>query len=828
MDALKIAKNEIGVSKHLHITHLNEPTIFEMDNGQIGCVISLKGVPFDTATNDELNSYKRSKHHALFVLGEEYCVYEHTIRKKMNIHLNGEFKESFTAIVNDKYHEQFRTTNLYENELYITILYRGLDAGKFGKGLNFLQKINNKLIKEARSNYRDQAIQKLKKAIQQFLALMSRFSPTLLGTKDQALGYSEVLTFFGLFVNGLEATKFKMPTFAFPIVKGMKDSNKELELYPYGNISNYLPVKRLFFGNYIEFKGVNGKSIFGAILSLKVYGTNTAPIMLDKLLHLDCEFIYTNSFAIEPNEIAQNKIVKQLIRMENSNDPAISQRQQLEQCRDDLASDVLKVGYHHNTVMLLSKDLEHLQEMLNKAIKVYSEISIIAVQETIGMEPAFWAQIPGNQKYVVRSSLITSQNFVDFCPLHNYRTGYRDRNHLGSAVTLIETPSKTPLFFNFHTKGSGDKNDLTPGHATIIGGNGSGKTVFMGFMDSQMSRYGGRSFFFDRDRGLEIYIRATGGIYTIISPDYPEDVQFNPFWLPDTPKNRSFLKKWFGQLLKEEIESELPADIEEVISECIDYAYDSLSKEHRNLSAVSKLLPVSFSRWNRLKKWLRGDGIRNDGEYAYLFDNPIDKLNLSISKIGFDFTELLNAQNNILTAVCMYLVHCIKESLDGQRVSIYFDEGWQILSNDYWKQQLKQDLPTLRKLNAHIILATQSPESVINSALSAQFLDNCATNIFFCNAKADYEKHYKYFNVTTSEFDFIKNTPTERRLFLYKQAEESAICKLNLSGMDNELAIYSANKKTVKLLDKIRNELGDDPKIWIPEFYKRVKELKEH
>ena len=175
----------------------------------------------------------------------------------------------------------------------------------------------------------------------------------------------------------------------------------------------------------------------------------------------------------------------------------------------------------------------------------------------------------------------------------------------------------------------------------------------------------------------------------------------------------------------------------------------------------------------------------------------------------------------------MYLVHCIKESLDGQRVSIYFDEGWQILSNDYWKQQLKQDLPTLRKLNAHIILATQSPESVINSALSAQFLDNCATNIFFCNAKADYEKHYKYFNVTTSEFDFIKNTPTERRLFLYKQAEESAICKLNLSGMDNELAIYSANKKTVKLLDKIRNELGDDPKIWIPEFYKRVKELKE-
>lgn len=827
MEALKLSQQEIGVSKHIHMTHLNDPTIFEADNGQIGCTIKIKGVPFDTATNEELNSYKRTWHHAVCTLGDTFCIYSHTIRRKMNITLEGDFNEPFTHHVNEQYHAQFKNTNLYANELYITILYKGIDSGKFGKALKFLEKISHKAMKEARADSRERAIADLKKAVSQLMTSMGRFKPYLLGSQDHVLGYSELLSFLALFVNGIEPIQFKNPNFATPINSGVQNAIKAIELYPNGNIANYLPAKRLFFGDYIEFRGVNQRSLFASMLSIKEYGTDSAPIMLDKLLHLDCEFIHTNTFAIEPGDRVQGKITKQVVRMENANDKAISQVLELRQCSDDLASGRLKVGYHHNTLMLISNDLTHLKESINKAMKVYSDVLFIATQESIGMEPAFWAQMPANQKYIVRSALITSKNFVDFAPLHNYRTGYRDQNHLGSAVTLIETPSKTPMFFNYHMKGSGKQNDLTPGHTTIIGGNGSGKTVFMGFMDSQMSRYGGRSFFFDRDQGLEIYVRAASGVYAIISPDYPNETQFNPFWLEDTPKNRSFLKSWLGELIKEEGEVELPAAIDAQVIECINYAYDALSKSHRNLTTATKLLPVDFPRWHRLKKWLRSDGVRNAGEYAYLFDHDEDHLDLNCQKMGFDFTELMNQPKSVLGAVCMYLVHRIKESLDGQRVSIYFDEGWQILDNDYWKKQLKQDLPTLRKLNAHIVLATQSPESVVNSALSAQFLDNCATNIFFCNAKANYEKHYKHFNVSVSEFDFIKNTPRERRLFLYKQSEESAICQLNLTGMDDAMAVYSANKTTVRLLEQIREEVGDDPRIWLPLFHERRRCLHE-
>jgi type IV secretion system protein VirB4 len=472
---------------------------------------------------------------------------------------------------------------------------------------------------------------------------------------------------------------------------------------------------------------------------------------------------------------------------------------------------------------------------MNRAITCYSEASFGVIAESLGLEAAFWAQFPGNQAYIFRAVLITSQNYVDFCPMHNYRTGYVNQNHLGGAVSLLETPSKTPMFFNFHARGSGKKNDLTPGHTTIIGGNGSGKSVFMGFMDSQMSRYGGRSYFFDRDRGLEIYIRATGGSYWVISPNHPEDSCFNPFALEDTALNRAFLKTWMKQLVRREDETELDSKTELMLSDCVDYAFESLLPEHRYLSMVCRILPLDFSRWDRLRQWLRQDGRYSDGEYSYLFDNHRDnfkiknnfnfKNNLSYSnhlKMGFDFTELHAQPHSVLTSVCMYLMHQIKTSLDGSRVSIFFDEGWQILDNPYWQHRLKQDLPTFRKMNAHLILATQSPESILGSALSAQFLDNSATHIFFCNPNANFEKHYRHFHITASEFNFLAKVPQELRWFLYKQGQESAICKLNLSGMDAFLAVYSGNKTTLDILDKLRAEVGDDPEIWLPLFCKKV------
>ena len=795
MPALPRVLRERGVSMRIPITHLNTPSVFEAQHGQLGSVIKLQGIPSDTASNDELNSATRSWHHAISQLDENFCVMVHTFRRKLNVSLSGQFDNDFCAVLDAAYHQKFNATPLYANELYLAVLYKGVDTGKVGKLSQLVNRLSNKTIKGARERWRKDGMASLQRAVDQLMASLGRFGPTLLGTRDEVLGYSELLSFLALTVNVGEHIPFKQP-----------------QAYPKNHIGEYLPAKRILFGRYLELQNEWSKPRFGAMLSIKRYGDVSASVMFDKLLHIDAEFVSTQTFAVEPQASASKKLELQHTKLLNSNDKARSQIAELEVCKDDLASHRYSAGQHHHSLLLLSDSIATLKKQITKVIKVYADSGIVAFHDLLGQEPLFWAQVPCNQAFIVRSGFVTSKNFTDFVSLHNYRTGYRDQNHLGSAVSLIETPSKTPMFFNFHQKGSGKKNDLTPGHATIIGGNGSGKTVFECFMDAQMTRYGGRSFFFDRDRGTEIYVRACGGVYCIISPNYPEDVQFNPFSLDDSPENRSFLKAWMGELVREAGEEELPASIEAQLSACVDYAFDSLAAEHRYLSNVVKMLPIDFPRWDRLSKWM------GQGDYAYLFDHQVDGLDIHATKIGFDLTDLMKQPQSITTAVMMYLFQRIELSLTGARVSVYLAEGWQYLNHPFWVKKLTSWLPTLRKLNCHIVLDTQSPKSVVNSKVSAEYLDNSACSIFFCNDKAD-AAIYSQFNITAPEFDFIKNTPKEKRLFLYKQGHKSAICKLGLTGMDDFIAVLSGNKESVNFVQKVRGEVGNDPEKWLPMLY---------
>ena len=475
--------------------------------------------------------------------------------------------------------------------------------------------------------------------------------------------------------------------------------------------------------------------------------------------------------------------------------------------------------------MLLSDSIQDLERLIAQTIKCYMNAGIVAVRETLGQEPAFWSQIPTNFKYIARSSLISSKNFADFFPLHNYRTGFMDANHLGSAMMLVETPSKTPLWLNLHAKGPRD--NPSPGHTTLIGGNGSGKTVAMCCFDAQLNRYGGSSFFFDRNRGAEIYIRACEGHYAVLSPDHAEEIHFNPLQLPDTATNRKFCKDWLIQLVKKEDETEIDERMVDQLGQCVDYAYEQLAQEHRNLTHATKILPITFDRWIRLRRWLRGDKSRPDGEYAYLFDNEFDALNLQ-NKMGFDMTHFLDHEPpSVLAALTMYLMHRIELSLkkDGRLVSIFLDEAWQYLDNDYWQKKLKKWLPTLRKLNCHLIFATQSPRSVVSSPIKHMILDNCATNIYFANPQAKPEDYIDGFNLSPEEFNCIKENDAQSRLFLYKQGHESSLARLNLGHLKDLLKIMSGTQASVDLLTNIRKEVGDHPKTWLPIFLERSRML---
>ena len=77
---------------------------------------------------------------------------------------------------------------------------------------------------------------------------------------------------------------------------------------------------------------------------------------------------------------------------------------------------------------------------------------------------------------------------------------------------------------------------------------GSGKTVFVGFMLAMLARQGVTQVVFDKDRGLEILVRALGGTYLPLKNGAPTG--FNPLQLPPTPANVEFLKIWLRSLVR--------------------------------------------------------------------------------------------------------------------------------------------------------------------------------------------------------------------------------------------------------------------------------------
>jgi len=819
--ARKVAKQEARVSDLCPITHLNSPHVFETKTGLIGSVIRVAGVAFEIEEPETLNHHSHLIHQALVGLDERFIVMATIHRKKKSVIIDGHFRSKFLSDLNNRYMTRFANQSLYINELYLTVILKGDTSSKTATSLTWLKRFMDVKTKGSRSTSRQAAMLVLNQTIQQVKSNLSTFKPEILGEADARLGYSELMQFLSIIPNAGESLAYPSPAFCPPIATDIPAVFQQENLYPDGNLSQYLSRYQLLFGEYVQFQGNTTKDMrFAAMLSLKKYPGFTACWLLDLMLSLDCEFVSTSTFAPIGREASLKQIESKRNQLISAEDKGASQIDALAGLEDGLASETERLGIHHHTLMLIAPHKKQLELAVMEATKRYSQVNIAVVKESpLGIETAFWSQLPGNHYLIARASLITSKNFVDFAPLHNTQCQFHTGNHLGGAVTILETPSKTPVFFNYHTKGS--STNPSKGHTAVFGGNDGGKTTLVSFLDAQMSRFAGRSFFIDRDESAKIYILACGNsAYTVVSPSNP--IAMNPLKLSDTPENRSFLKAWLASLIQLEGEVSLPGALSSIVNDCIDYAFEQLSPQYRTLSHLSRYLPVDFARWPELHKWLKGNEKRADGDYHWLFDNESDALAFDFDKVGFDVTYLMDkAPHLISTPVYMYLVHRISECLDGRLTSIFVEESWQVFASPYWRKDLSEKLPTIRKKNGHFIFATQSPKTVATSAISHVVLDNLATLILFPNAMADRETYIERLQLTESQFQFIKETPAESRIFLYKQGNDALLCKLDLSEMPEFIRILSGNTKSVQLLDALMIEVGDNPDIWVPEFMRR-------
>ena len=318
------------------------------------------------------------------------------------------------------------------------------------------------------------------------------------------------------------------------------------------------------------------------------------------MLRQPYEMIVTESYAPAERTTARERIDLALRRLRAVDEEAAAERADMLTARDELGNGSVGFGDHHLTVLVRESDLARLDEATASCAAALADAGAIAVREDINLEPGFWAQFPGNEQYVVRRALISSANMASFGSMHGFALGKASGNHWGEAVTLLQTTSATPFFFNFHN------GDL--GNFSVIGPSGSGKTVVMNFLAAQAQKFNPRTVLFDKDRGAELFIRGIGGRYDRISAGEPTG--FNPLALPDTAENKAFLRDWLGVILDANGPEELAT-----IASAVDAAYQN-DPSLRRLRHFKELLagsrrPQPGDLADRLSAWI---GERLDGD----------------------------------------------------------------------------------------------------------------------------------------------------------------------------------------------------------------------
>ncbi len=786
-----------------YLSHVGE-SVVKTQAGDFVQVFRLAGASFESADDETLNNWhERLNVTWRNIANSNLALWTHLIRRRERAVAGQRDTTGFAGRLVRKYRERLANETLMVNELYLSLVHRpvaGVVPGATSRLLSRAGRATERAIIV-------DAVETCEKLGQAVAASLARYEPERLSLYDAGgRTYSRLLEFFGVIINA----EWR----AVPL--------------PRAPLNEVLATSRPLFGSEVIEYRLPTETRFGAFLGIKEYPTPTSVGMYNALLSAPFEFVLTQSFAFLTKGAAQGLLQRQFNRMANAGDFAVSQTEELKEALDALTANEFVMGDHHFTLQVLTAPssarsasdgmiLKRLNDDVALARTMLADSGMTVAREDLALEAAFWSQLPGNFSLRPRKAPVSSRNFAAMVPWHNYPTGRVTGNHWGDALALLITSARSPYYFSLHAcdprdPEGGSRKDT--GHTFICGPTGSGKTVFIGFLISLLAGQGATQVIFDKDQGLEILVRALGGVYLPLQAGRPTG--FNPLQLDPTPVNIEFLKAWLRMLARgpAPLTTREQADLDQALRGTL-----ALEMPARRLSRLIEFAdPTQPDGIHaRLARWSHSA----QGEYGWVFDNAADSIVPQLAgntTIGFDVTHFLS--NELIRGpVNRYLFHLVEQLLDGRQLVCWVDEFSNALSDVDFESFADNAPKTWRKLNGVLCAATQTARGVLNSRIARTVVEQTATKVFFPNPDADAEDYIDGFGLTEREFKLLKEQlEPGSRMFLVKQGHDSVVCALDLNGFDAELAVISGRRSTVEQLHRIMRTVGSDPSQWLGTF----------
>ncbi|RRS01167.1 VirB4 family type IV secretion/conjugal transfer ATPase [Aquabacterium soli] len=812
-----LGKGEVHVAHYIPMgVHIAPDVVKLRENGDVCATWRLHGIPFETASADQIASAKRELVNFLHgvrgsEISEPCAIWVHRVRRRFTDRLKGRFPNDFAQQLNDKYYDKLGEQTMLKNELYFTLLLRPTMTAS-----GVMKKLRTRN-EHSLNEFDAEVLERFSALTTSVEASLRKYGGERLTSHPRTLKsgevrhQSEMLSFYRFLLTG---------------------HYEPVDIDP-APIYNYLCDARLFAGDtngVVQVQRVDGRSFVG-YLDFLDYPEMSEPGMNNCLFYGDYEFIETQSFSFLNKRDGVEALDLQRKRLVSGGEGSDEQIQGMNDALEDVRNGRVFMGEYHYSLGILGQTIDKVRKgMSNARAALQEDVGYKVATVDVIPECAHFAQLPGNWAWRPRSAKISSRNFACMSPMHNFDLGKRGGNPWGEAIAVLQTPARQPFYLNLHQMvlGRNRLGEKDPGNTFICGMTGTGKSVLLGFLVTLLLKVLGlRVLFFDKDRGAEILIRRLGGRYRQLQRGQPTG--FNPFQWAPTESNIKFTEQLVMQCARRSPNEALPIEVENQIITSVRRVFSLPAKEARRISAIMQLVGENSEVGQRLAKWCRTQ--TRQGANAWVLDNAVDTTDFSGSNLfGFDYTAFLEDEE-VGPIILAYILEAANSLIDGKPFVYVMEEFAKMVSakSQALVEFARDKQTTIRKLNGLGVFVTQSPSQLDPNRfpIGSTIREQCVTQIYLPNPGADYADYVENFKLTETEFDTIKNLAPDSRCFLVKQGERSTVCSLDLYGFTDELEILTGTPESVELCEAVRKELKtDDPEVWAPVFLERLKHQK--
>ena len=740
-------------------------------NGNLIQTIEITGIASEVIS-DKLGSLRKSIKESLqkHICSPNIACWIHTVRHETDLDDHTPYNNKFAADLHESWVTKNRLRTRFVNTLYISIVSR--PKGFYVKDVenaidaSFLGAISN--IHDA---HLDKSASHVRDVVSGIMSDLVDYLPKKLSIRFEGdVGYSDAL-------------------YLYKYITSLKGGVVEVPLRDFSEV--LAPEHYAVRGHKIEIVE-NGQKKFVSMISLKEYCNEDDDELLEKMLHLQVEFIATEILYSIDQKTAQEPYIHQNFILGVSKDEEVRRAKALDGLFEENAPN--KYVMQQLSVMVIADAVDKLDEDTAKLSKSLSRFGFVNVKEDINLENIFWAQLPGNFKFMRRNITNVMDSSCAFVSIQNTPTGARS-SKWGKAVTVVSTESGTPYFVNFH-------NAKQTGHTCIYGNAHIGKSVLMNFFISEAMKFNPTVVYLSIDDSADLFIKALGGEW------------YHDCKIPVLENKTYVIVGMMVDIMSGQY-SRHCTDEEKAVMKTLLAEINASGSYNGAIEVVEKFV---FPESCQILK-----------ASVMSIVNYMNQYNVQIkpgSVVGINLGKLDNEENKDLRSA--FVIASLR-SLCMDKTSpkiLVIDEMTHLFDHPYYANYIGFVLDVAKAHNIAVIGSVDTDQYINNTSqekLWKTLMENLDLQIVMYHKEMGYNLK-DTFGLTDYEMQKLSSANDKKRFIMKPSGQKSTIGELGISSISHAMRILSCDEEARAIYEQIITTTGNEPEKFLPVLYKALKE----